>query len=191
MTTRSFLTLVAGAALFVLASAAHAQATATFTNQDDSSAGVGYPYTVPEYFDVRRSTLAADDPNTLNIGLDGTYGFRVGSVASGCCSVTQLPSLAYDTVSFRVTAPEGTFLTAVILNINATTMSDRFGSSRFTSSGAVDGNTMALASGRPTVFDLVGQQKTSVIVTLNAMLTSTGNRAGLVTSASASALFAP
>ena len=191
MITRPLLALSACAALFVLAPAAHAQATVAFTNQDDSSAGVGYPYNVPEYFDVTRSALATGDPNTLNIGLDGRFGFRVGSVASGCCSVIQLPSLAYDTVSFRVTAPEGTFLTAVILNINATTMSDRFGSSRFTGSAAVDGNTMNLVSGRPTVFDLVGQQKTSVIVTLNAMLTSTGNRAGTVNSASATALFEP
>jgi hypothetical protein len=191
MATRFLLASALALALSGLAPAAHAQATSTnvvFSDFDDSFTG-NPTYRIPEYFDVSKSTLSPSDPNTINIGLDPYYGFAVGSIASGCCSVTQLPSLAFDTVSFRVTAPEGSFLIAVALNVSASLTSNRFGSSRFAGSATVDGKSSAINSGVPAVFDLSGQQKTSVIVTLSATLTNTGNQAGRITVASATAAF--
>jgi hypothetical protein len=191
MNTRFSLACAMTLALIGLAPAAYAQATnanVLFSDFDDSFTG-NPTYRIPEYFDVSKSALAANDPNTINIGLDPYYGFAVGSISSGCCSVTQLPSLAFDTVSFRVTAPEGSFLTAVALNVAASLTSNRFGSSRFAGTGAVDGKTLTINNGVPAVFDLSGQQKTSAIVTLSIVLTSTGNNAGRITVASATAAF--
>ena len=141
-------------------------------------------------FDMGKTAADPANPNKLNIGLST---FAVGSIPNPLApwSIIQLPSIAYDTISFTVTAPEGFSLSSITLAESATLTSSRFGSSTFSGVGVVDGKTTSLPNNTPVVFDLAGQQKTSVTVTMSALLTTTGNQSGTLTAASATVALTP
>jgi hypothetical protein len=97
----------AGVAAFVLsgASAAHAQ-TATFSDIDDAVPG--------RFFDAQSSAPDASNPNRLRIGLNTgldatTFKFRDFRASTADFSYTS----AMDTIGFRVTAPNGYYISKV------------------------------------------------------------------------------
>lgn len=104
--------------------------------------------------------------------------------------------MGHDTISFRVTAPDGYYLSTVTYELTGTMSVSRIGFASLGANGVVDGKATNVSRTTPTVVDLTGQQKTSVMVSLSAHVSAggysnIGSATAQVTSAAVSVGFIP
>jgi hypothetical protein len=189
MKTRLWSAAAAGLALLASGSPAVAQVppVVAFEEIDDAVAPFRFGFLFYGYFSAARTAPDPSNPNTLVLGLDN---FRAGG--SG---ISRALSVAHDTISFRVTAPDGYAIRSLTYTQSGQGTVSRLGSVSTSTSWVVDGDAVnvgrRLTTGAYTfsrTVDLAGQGRTSVPVSVTTSLTAVttgtiGSSACAITSA--------